>query len=179
MSVEPGGLWQLLFQCVTFWGKLFHTCEAPREPFASMEWFFFNVERKRGWCAESDWLQNESNKVMVLIIPFCVNCTTQKTSMESWKGLKQMKHCGLCSLYSEIFLKFWGSNILIRTLHKTRRELVPRKAGLCFSEERSCPPCFIYHIHKISLCVFDLNLNFPLRFILHCVCERIFNNSSS
>lgn len=87
-----------------------------------------------------------------------------------------LKPCRQCGAYGPFYS--------FRTLHKKhafaptrRRELVPKKAVLYFPEERSCPPCIIYHIYKINLCVFDLN--FPLRFIIHCVFEGIFNNFSS
>lgn len=120
------------------------------------------------------------------VIPLCIAEGANRGSASSSSNQRHLvfrhccglKTCKRCGPYSP-FCSF-------RTLHKTcasaptrRRELVPKKAVLYFSEERSCPPYIIYHIHKINFCVFDLNLNFPLRFIIHCIFEGIFNNFSS
>lgn len=89
-----------------------------------------------------------------------------------------LKTCRQCRAYRS-FYSFRASHKTHAFASTRRRELVPKKAVLYFSEERSCPPCIIYHIYKINLCVFDLNLKFPLGFIIHCVFEGIFNNFSS
>lgn len=77
----------------------------------------------------------------------------------------------------------WGTQSLLhlRTLHQSRAlaSHVAEKAGLCFSEERRCLSRIIYLTDKINVHVCDLNINFPLRFIIHCVFEGIFNNFSS